>query len=77
MKDRTQLRYISSPDDSSSDSVLVSFNYSNGDASLVSHLPQVELRPGENISLTVAPRKAGHVDILAVTSPDSNVRWGV
>ena len=72
--DRDQHSNISSSDDSSSDSVLVSFNYTNGDADLVDHLPQVELKPGESVELTVSPRKAGHVDIVAFTSQESNVR---
>ena len=54
--------------------VLVTFNYTNGDADLVDHLPQVELKPGESVELTVSPRKAGHVDIVAFTSQESNVR---
>ena len=54
--------------------MLVSFNYSNGDSNLLVNIPSLEIRPGENLTVTVAPRKAGHVDILANTEPETNVR---
>jgi len=55
--------------------VLVSFNYTNGDSDLVEHIPPVELLPGQNITLTVTPLKAGHVDILSNTELGTNVSF--
>jgi len=72
-KQNKTFQLIRSSDDSTSDAVLVSFNYTNGDADLVDHLPSVDLKPGESVELTVSPRKAGHVDIVAFTSQESNV----
>ena len=63
-----------SPDPDNSKPVLVSFNYTNGDSNLLVDIPSVELLPGENISVTVAPLKAGHVDILTNTALETNVR---
>ena len=54
--------------------MLVSFNYTNGDSNLLVDIPSVELLPGENITVTVAPLKAGHVDILTNTALETNVR---
>merc|ERR1712038_2173165 len=64
-----KLTRSSDPDNSSP--VLVSFNYSNGDSNLLVNIPSLEIRPGENLTVTVAPRKAGHVDILANTEPET------
>lgn len=68
-------RLTRSHDPENTKAVLVSFNYTNGDSDLVVHIPPVELHPGENISLTVAPLKAGHVDILTNTEPGTNVSF--
>ena len=67
--------YSSDPDNS--DPVLVSFNYTNGDSNLLANIPSIEIRPGENLTVTVSPLKAGHVDILANTDQETNVRWAL
>jgi len=72
-KQNKTFQLIRSPDLDSDDPVVVSFNFTNGDANLLEPLPQVELLPGHNITLPVSPRKAGHVDIVAFTSSDTNV----
>ena len=54
--------------------MLVSFNYTNGDSNLLANIPSIEIRPGENLTVTVSPLKAGHVDILANTDQETNVR---
>jgi len=66
-------RLTRSPDPDNSQPVLVSFNYTNGDANLLVHIPPVEIQAGQNITLTVAPLKAGHVDIVTKTERKSNV----
>ena len=67
-------RFNSSPDPDNSKPVLVSFNYTNGDTNLLINIPPLEILPGENITVTVAPLKAGHVDVVTNTVPETNVR---
>jgi len=66
-------RLTRSPDTDNSKPVLVSFNYTNGDTNLLVNIPPLEILPGENITLTVAPLKAGHVDVLTNTALETNV----
>jgi len=64
---------IRSSDPESSEAVLVSFNFSNGDSGLLVPLAPVSLLPGHNVTLSVSPLKAGHVDIVAVPGPNTSV----
>lgn len=66
-------RLTRSPDPDNSQPVLVSFNYTNGDVNLLVHIPPVEIQAGQNITITVSPLKAGHVDIVTKTERDTNV----
>jgi len=66
-------RLTRSPDPDNSQPVLVSFNYTNGDVNLLVHIPPVEIQAGQNITITVSPLKAGHVDIVTKTERATNV----
>jgi len=60
-----------SDNDSGAGSIKVSFNFTNGNAkNLLEPIPDVDIAPNENITVTVVPRQAGHVDIVAV-APDN------
>eukprot|EP00092_Neocalanus_flemingeri_P033043 GFUD01035937.1.p1 GENE.GFUD01035937.1~~GFUD01035937.1.p1 ORF type:complete len:411 (+),score=26.97 GFUD01035937.1:244-1476(+) len=51
--------------------VEISFNFTNGnDETLLEQIDPVKIGPNSNITITVVPLKAGHVDIIAV-APDN------
>jgi len=57
--------------DSDPDELEISFNFTNGnDKTLLVQIPPVKIQPNSNITITVVPLQAGHVDIIAV-APDN------
>jgi len=61
-----------SDNDSGAGSIKISFNFTNGNAkNLLEPIPAVDIEPDTNITITVVPRQAGHVDIVAV-APDND-----
>jgi len=61
-----------SDNDSGAASIKISFNFTNGNAkNLLEPIPAVDIMPDTNITITVVPRQAGHVDIVAV-APDND-----
>merc|ERR1711970_245590 len=62
---------LSRGSDNDSGSITISFNFTNGNAkNLLEPIPAVDIAPDTNITITVVPRQAGHVDIVAV-APDN------
>jgi len=59
--------------DNNTETVEISFNYTRGDdkpiedQKLVEPIEPVKIGPNSNISIQVVPRKAGHVDIIAIS----------
>ena len=67
-----QQHFFRSDNDSGAASIKISFNFTNGNSqNLLEPIPAVDIAPDENITITVIPRQAGHVDIVAV-APDNN-----
>merc|ERR1711892_620144 len=54
-------------DDSGADTIEISFNFTNGNAeNLLEPIAPVKIAPNTNITITIVPLQAGHVDIVAV-----------
>lgn len=74
-KQNKTFKLIRSSDPDSIDAIQVSFNFSNGDSGLLVPLDPVSLLPGQNVTLSVSPLKAGHVDIVAIPKPNTSVSF--
>jgi len=54
-------------DDSGAGEIEISFNFTNGNANnLLEPIDPVKIAPNTNITITIVPKQAGHVDIVAV-----------
>lgn len=63
-------------DDSGADEIEISFNFTNGNyKSLLEPIEPVKIGPNSNITISVVPRQAGHVDIVAV-APNNDTDTG-
>lgn len=63
-------------DDAGADEIEISFNFTNGNfKSLLEPIEPVKIGPNSNITISVVPRQAGHVDIVAV-APNNDTDTG-
>lgn len=76
-KENSSFILLRGPDnDSGADEIEISFNFTNGNfKSLLEPIEPVKIGPNSNITISVVPRQAGHVDIVAV-APNNETDTG-